>query len=143
MTQSERLERLEKGPFWELLGLKIISAENGTARLSLEIKKKHLQLYGIVHGGALATIIDGAIGAAVQSSLHEDEASTTIDLQVMYDKAAKNGTLTAKANLIRRGKTIIFGECQIEDGTGQLIAHGNATYMVLQHSRWSKANPNE
>ena len=143
MTLSERINRLEKGPFWELLGLKVVSAQDGKAVLTLEVKKKHLQLYGIIHGGALAAIIDGAIGAAVQSSLHEDEASTTVDLHVMYDKPAKEGALTAHANLTRRGKTIIFGECRIEDNKKQLIAHGTATYMVLDHKRWSRKKPSE
>ena len=136
---EERVKRLETGAFWILLGMKVNEAKDGRATVTMPIKPDLLQLYGVVHVGALASLVDGAIGAAVQSSLQEDEASTTVDLQVMYDKAAEQGLLTAKSSIIRRGRTIIFAECQVHDDEGVLIAHGTATYMVLEHKRWNKA----
>jgi len=135
---QERIKRLEAGAFWQLLGMKVVSASVGEAIVNLCVKPDLLQLYGVVHGGVLATLIDGAIGAAAQTTLNEHEATTTVDLQVMYSRAVEKGTLTAKATIVRRGKTIIFGDCKAYDDAERLIVHGSATYMVLEHARWSR-----
>lgn len=138
MDISERVKRVEAGAFWQLLGMRVQSAAAGEAVVTVEIKPDLLQLYGVVHGGVLATLIDGAIGAAAQTTLKEGEATTTVDLQVMYSRAVQRGTLSAKATIIRRGKTIIFGECKVYDDNETLVVHGSATYMVLEHNRWTR-----
>jgi acyl-CoA thioesterase len=138
MAISNRLKQVESGPFWKLLGMKIVEAEEGRVRLSLELQEEHMQIYGVIHGGVLASLVDSAVGIAVQSTLSEDEGSTTTNLQIMYAKPAKSGRLYADAQLIRRGKTIVFGDCRVTDKEGQLIVQGNATYMILDLKRWAK-----
>lgn len=138
MSISERLRQVELGAYWQLLGMQIDSAGEGVATLSLDLKAEHLQAYGVVHGGALASLVDSAIGIAVQSTLSNHEGSTTTNLQIMYARPATVGKLIAKAKLIRRGKTIIFGDCEVHNEQGDLIVHGSATYMTLDLQRWSK-----
>ena len=133
---SGRARAVEQGPFWQLLGMKVGAAENGTSLVTMRLREDLLQLYGVVHGGALASLIDGAVGVAVQSTLNEGEATTTVDLQVMYSRPAVSGILSARAALVRRGKTIVFGECRVTDEAENLVAHGTATYMVLERARW-------
>lgn len=133
---SERARAVEAGPFWQLLGMKVEKAENGSSLVVLPLREDLLQLYGYVHGGVLASLIDGAVGVAVQSTLKNGEAATTVDLQIMYSRPVKTGVLSARASLMRRGNTIIFGECRVMDETGELVAHGTATYMVLEKARW-------
>lgn len=133
---SARARAVEQGPFWQLLGMKVESAENGSSLVTMRLREDLLQLYGVVHGGALASLVDGAVGVAVQSTLAEGEATTTVDLQTMYSRPAVTGVLSARAALVRRGKTIVFGECRITDEADNLIAHGTATYMILERARW-------
>ena len=140
MSIQERVKRVEAGAFWHHLGMRVQDVGEGTATVRLDIKDELRQLYGYVHGGVLATLIDGAIGVAVQTTLAPGEATTTVDLQTMYSRPAKTGTLRAKAKLVRRGGTLIFGECKIFDDADELIAHGSATYIVLEHSRWDTTN---
>ena len=116
--------------------MKVEKAENGSSLVVLPLREDLLQLYGYVRGGVLASLIDGAVGVAVQSTLKNGEAATTVDLQIMYSRPVKTGVLSARASLMRRGNTIIFGECRVMDETGELVAHGTATYMVLEKARW-------
>ena len=118
--------------------MKVRVAEGGDSVVTMPVREELLQLYGHVHGGALASLIDGAVGVAVQSTLQDGEATTTVDLQVMYSSPASVGVLSARAALVRRGKTIVFGECRVTDEAGKLIAHGTATYMVLEQTRWQR-----
>ncbi len=133
---SERARAVEAGPFWQLLGMKVVTAEHGRSLVTMPVRESLLQLYGFVHGGALASLVDGAVGVAVQSTLQEGEATTTVDLQVMYSRPVRTGLLSARAALVRRGKTIVFGECRVTDEADELVAHGTATYMVLEQARW-------
>ncbi|MCA9839527.1 MAG: PaaI family thioesterase [Trueperaceae bacterium] len=135
---AKRLKQVESGPYWQLLGMKIVEAQEGKVKLELELKEEHMQIYGVVHGGVLASLVDSAVGVAVQSTLSDLEGSTTTNLQIMYARPAKAGRLIAEAELIRRGKTIVFGDCRVSDASGELIVHGNATYMILDLQRWSK-----
>lgn len=135
---SERIRQVESGPFWKHLSIKVLEAKEGHCVLTLEIKEEHLQVYGVVHGGALASLVDSAVGIAVQSTLAPHEGSSTTNLQIMYARPAKEGRLTAEAQLIRRGKTIIHGDCRVTDESGELVVHGNATYMILDLERWGK-----
>ena len=47
------------------------------------------------------------------------------------DLAAGDGDLFAEGRLLRRGRTIAFGEARISDASGRLVAVGRATYMLL------------
>ncbi len=48
----------------ETLGIEIASKQGGEAVLRMEAKPEHLNDAGIVHGGALATLADCAMGSA-------------------------------------------------------------------------------
>ena len=53
-------------------------------------------------------------------------------MNVSFLAAAGDGDLVAEGRLLRRGRTIAFGEARISDGAGKLVAVGRATYMLLQ-----------
>ena len=133
---SAHARAVEGGPFWKLLGMKVEMAEKGRSLVTMPVRDGLLQLYGYVHGGALASLVDGAVGVAVQSTLQEGEATTTVDLQVMYSRPVQSGLLSARAEIVRRGNTIVFGACRVTDEAGKLVAHGSATYMILEQARW-------
>lgn len=139
MTSQERLERLQIGPFWRLLGIEVRAFETGSVTLSMPVTEQIMQSYGVVHGGALATLVDAAVGVSVQTTLEENEATTTIDLQVMYDRPVEAGVLTAIGTIIKRGGTVVFGEAKIYDEKKRLVVHGSATYMILEHARWARS----
>src|SRR5262249_59557699 len=72
--------------------------------------------------GALSTTNENAAGGVGQ---------TTLDLNVSFLAAASDGEIRAEGRLLRRGRSIAFGEARITDGAGKLVAVGRATYMLL------------
>jgi uncharacterized protein (TIGR00369 family) len=66
--------------------------------------------------------------------MHEASAGgvgqTTLDLNVSF-MGAGTGDVIADGRILRRGRTIAFGEASITDGAGKLLAVGRATYMIL------------
>ena len=124
-------EKLETNHFPQSLGIELDSIGAGRARLSLEVKQQHLQLAGIMHGGAIATLIDTAVAFAILGASEPDARFTTIEMKVNYLSAVREGRVIADAKLIRDGRRIVVAECDLFDSTGKLAAKGLLTYMRL------------
>jgi acyl-coenzyme A thioesterase PaaI-like protein len=44
---------------------------------------------------------------------------------------AGTGDVYAEGRIIRRGRSVAFGEASITDAAGKLLAVGRATYMIV------------
>ncbi|HEY0366124.1 MAG TPA: PaaI family thioesterase, partial [Pyrinomonadaceae bacterium] len=96
---TAQLRRIEKAvdtvPFARLLGIELDSIEPGTATLGLTIRHEHTQNHGVVHGGAVASLIDTATAFAILSLLAPKEKITTVDLTISYLRPLTAGRVTA------------------------------------------------
>ena len=112
----------------ELLGIEIVDSEADGAAVELDADERHLNGHGTVHGGAIATLVDTAMGAAVLREDTGDDAPVTIEMKVTYLRPAHPGRLRAEAAIRRRGKRIVVAEVDVLDGDGQAVAHGIGTF---------------
>jgi uncharacterized protein (TIGR00369 family) len=118
-------------PYFTLLSMEIRSLEWGESYLEVALQEKHLQPYGIVHGGVCASLIDAAVYWAVYAAVEKVVGLTTVEIKVNYLAAVSRGRLIGKGRSIRVGKSICLGEASIEDEGGTLVAHGTSTLMIL------------
>jgi len=69
------------------------------------------------------------------STTHEESeggvGQTTLDLNVSFISGVSEGDVIAEGRILRRGRSIAFGEATITDGDGKLVAVGRATYMIV------------
>jgi uncharacterized protein (TIGR00369 family) len=88
----------------------------------------------VVHGGALASLADSAMGFAVFSTLLPGENFTTAELHVNFLKAvtADTGMLRSTGRVVHRGQQIAVAEAEIVDQQNQLIARASSTNVILQ-----------
>ena len=121
--------------FWETLGIEPVFAEPGHVRLQLEMKTA-LGTFGrdhVMHGGAVASLIDSAASAAVRTTQAEGEplfaGMATTDLNVSYLEAA-TGTLVAEARVVRAGRSVAFATVEVRDAENHLVALGRATMAI-------------
>jgi uncharacterized protein (TIGR00369 family) len=85
----------------------------------------------VVHGGAIASLIDSAGVVAVWSNVDPNVTrGATIDLTVNYMAAAESVDLTAEAQVIRRGRSVVFVDVDVRSPTGERIAKGLVTYKL-------------
>jgi len=87
-----------------------------------------------VHGGVLATLVDAAVGGALGtygSAAAGGVDQATLDLNVSFVGAARGDAVFAEGKILRRGRTIAFGETRVTDSAGTLVAVGRATYMII------------
>jgi uncharacterized protein (TIGR00369 family) len=117
--------------FIELVGAKQPQAEDGSARLEVEVDDRHLNPAGAVHGGLLATLVDTTMGAAVRSTVDEQEAPATSQLTVTYLRPGKPGQLLVTAKVSKRGDSLTMCEADVEQD-GKTLVHALATFALVQ-----------
>ena len=129
-------ERAQANLFWRYLGVQVDDAGEGWVRLRVPVGDGLRNAAGApVHGGVLSALVDMAVGGALGTT-HDNAAGgvgqATLDLNVSFLAAAGDGDIVAEGRLLRRGRSVAFGEARITDGAGKLVAVGRATYMLLQ-----------
>lgn len=117
--------------FRELLGIEIEERGEGRARLSFRPSEEHLNDGGIVHGGALATLADCAMGSALASTL-TDKAPLTVEAKINYLEPGEEGVIIAEAEVKRKGSRFTVLEADVyQKETGKHIAFATGTFTYL------------
>jgi len=128
----ERLSQaLDSVPFAKFMGIELDEIDAGVATLSFEIKPELKQNHGVVHGGAIASLIDSATAFAIISLLPTDEHATTVDLTISYLRPVTEGRARAIARVIRSGKRLIVVSAELFDDRGTLAATALSTYIKI------------
>ena len=128
---NKLIEKVNTSPYPRHLRMQLVSISVDEAMVSLKTEQCHLQPFGIVHGGVLATLIDTATFWSVFLRLPEDVGLVNIDLKLNYLKSISTGLMTAEGRCIRAGRSINYAEASVKDNRGNIIAHGTSTLMVL------------
>ncbi len=127
----ELVEIVNTSPFPVHMAMRLAAIEPDQAVIELRTARCHLQAYGILHGGVLATLIDTATFWAVYLRIPEDAGLVNIDLKLNYLRPVENGLLTAEGRAIRSGNRICYAESDVRNADRELVAHGTSTLMIL------------
>ena len=118
-------------PFSTLVGLQVEEVRKDFCRMRLPFRAEVRTSGEVVHGGAIATLIDTAAVAAVWSDV--DPRATrgaTASMTVNYLAAAQRVDLIAAAQVIRRGRSVVFVDVDVFSSTDERIAKGVVTYKL-------------
>jgi uncharacterized protein (TIGR00369 family) len=129
-------ERLADGPpigVSELLDMRPAELGVGHAAFVCEARPEFANPMGTVHGGIAATLLDSALGCAVQTTLDAGVAYTTVALEVKYLRPIRvdGGQLRAEARVIHSGRRQATAEARLTDPEGRLLATATTTCLVL------------
>jgi uncharacterized protein (TIGR00369 family) len=128
-------ERARGNLFWNHLGVEVVEAREGWVRLRVPVRAALCNAAGApLHGGVYSALVDMAVGGALGTLAGAAAGGvdqTTLDLNVSFLAGTREGAVFAEGQILRRGRTIAFGEGRVTDGAGRLLAVGRATYMIL------------
>lgn len=134
ITEAQRqaaAETIKKAPFPALLGLELADLKYGEATLKLKMRRELEQPYGILHGGATATLIDTAMAFACVTCLADGEKTTTVDLTVHYLRPHSAGAVFCTAKVVRAGRRMMTVSAEVVNEEGKLIATSLSTYAKI------------
>ena len=128
--------RQSKGfnPFGELIGLTFEEFGDGSSRCALEVTDELLNPHGVVHGGAIYSMADTGMGAALYSAIEEEELCTTIEIKISYLRAVKSGRLVCDTRVLSRTRKVAVLESEIRSGE-KLVAKASGTFFVYDSKR--------
>lgn len=126
---------VESSEFHGWAGLELVSVGVGEVEVALPLKPHHLNPGGILHGGLIATLADTAIGLAVRSALPADRTHVTAQLDVHFLERVDHGTVHATGKAVRVGERMAYGEGDVRDEGGRLVARAGGTFIVLPERR--------
>ena len=130
--QRRRVEEMRDAvPFLQHLGVQVESVGPGTATLLLPIRDEIMRNDGIVHGGAVASVIDSAFAFAIIPLLADNERTVTIDLTIHYLRPLSGGVSKTVARVVRAGRRVITVSAELFDENGKLAATALSTYLRM------------
>ena len=139
MSGIQYLKALQSGelprpPISALIGMEITEVSEGRVVFSAEPAEYHYNPLGTVHGGIAATLLDSAMGCAVQSVLPFGTGYTTLELKVNYLRpmTGATGIVYCEGKVIHVGGRIATAEARLTDTSGKLYAHGTTTCILLR-----------
>jgi uncharacterized protein (TIGR00369 family) len=119
-------------PYAKLIGLELGEISRGEVSIHLEVRDELRQNQGVVHGGAVASLIDTAAAFAVLTQLELNERVTTTDLTIHYLRPMSAGRLTATARIVRGGRRLFVLSVEVTNDQQVPVASAVTSYIKLQ-----------
>ena len=121
-------ETFAQVPYARLLGMEFVSASRGAAVYRLTVREELTRMRGILHGGAVASLMDTAAAFAVHTVLAPGEWTVTVDLTLHFLRPASSGAVEAHARVVRNGRRLVTLTIEAKDQSERLIAIASTTY---------------
>ena len=119
-------------PYAKFLGLELGEVAAGEATIHLAVREELKQYQGVVHGGAVASLIDTASAFAVLTQIEVDERVTTTDLTIHYLRPITEGRMAATARIVRAGRRLFVLSVEVRNDRHVLVATAVTTYIKIQ-----------
>jgi len=121
----------------ELLGIRLVEVDEGRVVFSATADERFYNGTGVAHGGFAATLLDTALGCAINSTMPVGKRFTTLELKVNLTRPLTKevGPLRCEAQVVHVGGRTATSEGRIIDARGKLYAHGTTTCIVVEPPR--------
>ncbi|WP_076482164.1 PaaI family thioesterase [Williamsia sterculiae] len=121
----------------ETLGLELVSASGDGSRATIEIGPRHLQPFGIVHGGVYCAVVESLASISAAVWLREtgvDGLVVGVNNNTDFLKSVRGGRLTATSRPVHRGRRQQLWNVDIVDVDDRLVAQGRVRLQNLENS---------
>jgi uncharacterized protein (TIGR00369 family) len=130
MNLEMQLKLAKNTPYYEYLGIEVVEADEGFAKLRLDFKDHLTHPFGYFHGGAIASLADSAGINAVLTTLNDEEKALTLEMKINYLLPVKDAVVFAEGKVIHKGKKFAVADVDVKSGDGQLVAKAIVTCAI-------------
>jgi uncharacterized protein (TIGR00369 family) len=129
----QRLLQEVAAPWVQELGMQVESADERELHLVVPVRPALVHGGGVLCGQAMMAVADTAMVLALSSNLGGFRPMTTVQLQTSFLKPVPGTaeSIRVRATVLRRGKSLAFGEIALHGPDGTLAAHATTTYALL------------
>ncbi len=136
--QRAILERIRKIPIVDTLQIEIVSLQDGYCEARVPRKLSYDGVFQSFHGGLLMTIADSTACFAIFTKTGPDVPLTTTDMNIRF-LAPCLSDVTAKARLIKFGRTLCPVSIDLYDSANRHVAVAQVNYILLDSLGFNNA----
>lgn len=133
---AARIDAMHEGTFAGELGLVMVSASRDEVRAKLTVTSKHHQPYGIVHGGAWASIVESvASHGAARAVMGTEGIAGVVGTSNLTDflRSHSEGRVDAVGRPVFVGRNQQLWTVEITRASdGKLVSRGQVRFQNLQ-----------
>jgi acyl-CoA thioesterase len=122
-------------PYFKHLDMALADAGEGWAQVKMEVKPHHMNLHGLVHGGAISSLADQAAMRAVQTLLPKGQAASTVQMDVHFLAPARGKVLMSEGKVRKVGRKTAFADAEVFNEDGAIAAVARCTIMLAEKAR--------
>jgi uncharacterized protein (TIGR00369 family) len=117
--------------FPAFVGLEVTELRVDYARMRLPFRPELNQPAGVVHGGAIATLIDTVVVPAIGTGYDVRPRMLTVTMNVQYLGALVEEDAIGEGWIDQRGRSMVFCRAEVTGATsGRLCANATLVYKV-------------
>jgi uncharacterized protein (TIGR00369 family) len=116
--------------FSNVVGIEVDELRRDYARMRLPWRSELNQPAGLIHGGAIAALVDTVVVPAIGTAYDDARPFSTIEMSVRYLGPVRQEDLVAEGWVTRRGKRVVFCEVDVRTAGGVQVATGQLIYVV-------------
>ncbi|NER59612.1 PaaI family thioesterase [Pseudomonas sp. MAFF212428] len=123
-------EDLVQSAFSHLLGCRLQRLDQGVAEVALALAPHLRNRGGKLHGGAIFSLVDIAMGLACSSAHGFDQQSVTVECKINYLRPVSDGEVLCVARVLQAGRRILVVDADVLQGD-KLMARAQGTFATL------------
>jgi len=135
------LSEFDQIPFMRDLGARLVRAGDGEAKVALDLADRHMNSWGVGHGGVVMSLLDVAMARAGKSLIDAeagaDVGSVTVEMKTSFFRPAR-GRVVAHGRVLHRSTTMAYCEAELRDEAQQLVAKALGTIKFLKRRELAK-----
>jgi uncharacterized protein (TIGR00369 family) len=116
--------------FPRLVGLRLEDVRQDYARMRLPFRPELNQPAGVVHGGAIATLVDTVVVPAIASAYERIPQMLTVTMTIDYLGGLYGEDAIAEGWVEKRGKRTVFCRVEVRSASGELVTRASLVYNV-------------
>jgi uncharacterized protein (TIGR00369 family) len=116
--------------FPQMVGIEVEELRRDYARMRLPWRGELNQPQGLMHGGAIATLVDTVVVPAIGTAYDTLRPYSTIEMSVRYLGPVRKEDLVAEGWVTRRGKRVVFCDVEVRTASAVVVATGTLIYIV-------------
>jgi uncharacterized protein (TIGR00369 family) len=124
-------------PIARLFHMNLVEVAEGWVVFTAEPVEYTYNPIGVVHGGYATTVLDGAMGCAVHTTLPQGMAYSTTQINVHLVRAItlSVGLLRCESKVLHSGRLVATAEAYLRDANGKLYAHATSNCAIFPVQR--------
>lgn len=132
MLSLEEYKQHFNDHFGRTVGYTMTAISEKESVYEMQVEMKHWNPNGIMHGGALFSVMDSGQGALVHFILDSRSVfGTTAEATIRYRRPHKTGRVLVRTTVQDRKRSLLFVRSEAFNEAGELLAELTEKWMVL------------